>query len=62
MIVADDDIGSLLPEIVPLAAAAAISPVLFLLILTTLTGPRPIQVVLALGFGTWLLIKGIQGL
>jgi threonine/homoserine/homoserine lactone efflux protein len=34
--------GELLAEIVPLAAAAAISPVVFLVQLTTLTGPRPI--------------------
>jgi threonine/homoserine/homoserine lactone efflux protein len=35
--------GELLGEIVPLAAAAAISPVVFLVQLTTLTGPRPIS-------------------
>jgi Sap, sulfolipid-1-addressing protein len=34
--------SSLLAQIVPLALAAAISPVLFLLQLNTLTGPRPI--------------------
>jgi cytochrome c biogenesis protein CcdA len=34
--------SSLLSEIVPLALGAAISPVIFLLQLTTLTGPRPI--------------------
>jgi threonine/homoserine/homoserine lactone efflux protein len=34
--------GELLGEVVPLAAAAAISPVVFLVQLTTLTGPRPI--------------------
>jgi cytochrome c biogenesis protein CcdA len=34
--------GALLSEIVPLALGAAISPVIFLLQLTTLTGPRPI--------------------
>lgn len=35
--------SSLLAETVPLALAAAISPVLFLLQLNTLTGPRPIS-------------------
>lgn len=35
-------IGDLLAEVVPLALAAAISPVIFLLQLTTLTGPRPV--------------------
>jgi threonine/homoserine/homoserine lactone efflux protein len=35
--------GDLLGEIVPLAAAAAISPVVFLVQLTTLTGPRPLS-------------------
>jgi threonine/homoserine/homoserine lactone efflux protein len=34
--------SSLLAEVVPLALAAAISPVIFLLQLNTLTGPRPI--------------------
>jgi hypothetical protein len=34
--------SSLLAEVVPLALAAAISPVVFLLQLNTLTGPRPI--------------------
>jgi threonine/homoserine/homoserine lactone efflux protein len=34
--------SELLGQVVPLAAAAAISPVVFLLQLTTLTGPRPI--------------------
>jgi cytochrome c biogenesis protein CcdA len=34
--------STLLVEIVPLALGAAISPVIFLLQLTTLTGPRPI--------------------
>jgi cytochrome c biogenesis protein CcdA len=34
--------STLLSEIVPLALGAAISPVIFLLQLTTLTGPRPI--------------------
>src|SRR5262245_49160112 len=34
--------GELLGEIIPLAAAAAISPVVFLVQLSTLTGPRPI--------------------
>jgi small neutral amino acid transporter SnatA (MarC family) len=35
--------STLLSEIVPLALGAAISPVIFLLQLTTLTGPRPIE-------------------
>jgi threonine/homoserine/homoserine lactone efflux protein len=35
-------VGKLLAETLPLALAAAISPVLFLLQLTTLTGPRPV--------------------
>jgi hypothetical protein len=35
--------GSLLGEVVPLALAAAISPVVFLLQLNTLTGPRPLS-------------------
>jgi threonine/homoserine/homoserine lactone efflux protein len=34
--------SSLLGQVIPLALAAAISPVIFLLQLTTLTGPRPI--------------------
>jgi threonine/homoserine/homoserine lactone efflux protein len=34
--------GDLLAQVVPLALAAAISPVIFLLQLTTLTGPRPV--------------------
>jgi Sap, sulfolipid-1-addressing protein len=34
--------SDLLEQVVPLAAAAAISPVVFLVQLTTLTGPRPI--------------------
>jgi threonine/homoserine/homoserine lactone efflux protein len=34
--------GGLLSEVVPLALGAAISPVIFLLQVTTLTGPRPI--------------------
>jgi hypothetical protein len=35
--------GDLLAEVVPLAAGAAISPVVFLVQLTTLTGPRPLS-------------------
>jgi threonine/homoserine/homoserine lactone efflux protein len=35
-------VGTLLGETLPLALAAAISPVLFLLQLNTLTGPRPV--------------------
>jgi hypothetical protein len=34
--------SSLLAEVIPLALGAAISPVIFLMQLTTLTGPRPI--------------------
>ncbi len=34
--------SDLLGDVVPLALAAAISPVVFLVQLTTLTGPRPI--------------------
>lgn len=43
--------GQLLAQTIPLALGAAISPVLFLLQLTTLTGPRPVArgAVLALG-------------
>jgi hypothetical protein len=43
--------GRLLAETIPLALGAAISPVLFLLQLTTLTGPRPVVrgAMLALG-------------
>jgi hypothetical protein len=43
--------GKLLAQTVPLALGAAISPVLFLLQLTTLTGPRPIGRGLALAAG-----------
>jgi hypothetical protein len=43
--------SSLLAEIVPLAFAAAISPVVFLLQLNTLTGPRPIACGAALTAG-----------
>jgi hypothetical protein len=34
--------GALLSQVIPLALGAAISPVLFLLTLTTLTGERPL--------------------
>jgi hypothetical protein len=61
MIVADDTLGELLPEIVPLAAAAAISPVLFLLMLTTLTGPRPITRGTAVFLGV-LIAVGLRAL
>jgi Sap, sulfolipid-1-addressing protein len=43
--------STLLVEIVPLALGAAISPVIFLLQLTTLTGPRPIARASALTAG-----------
>ena len=43
--------STLLSEIVPLALGAAISPVIFLLQLTTLTGPRPIARASALTAG-----------
>jgi hypothetical protein len=42
MIAPDERMSALLAEIVPLALGAAISPVIFLLQLTTLTGPRAI--------------------
>jgi Sap, sulfolipid-1-addressing protein len=44
-------VGDLLEQIVPLAAAAAISPVVFIVQLTTLTGPRPLSRGLALLIG-----------
>jgi threonine/homoserine/homoserine lactone efflux protein len=44
--------SDLLGEVVPLAAAAAISPVIFLLQLSTLTGPRPIARGAAVTAGT----------
>jgi threonine/homoserine/homoserine lactone efflux protein len=43
--------GTLLSQVVPLALGAAISPVLFLLTLTTLTGERPLARGLALTAG-----------
>jgi hypothetical protein len=43
--------SSLLSEVIPLALGAAISPVLFLLQLDALTGPRPITRGLALTAG-----------
>lgn len=48
--------SSLLEEIVPLALAAAISPVVFLLQLNTLTGPRPIARGTALTAGAALVL------
>lgn len=48
--------SSLLGEIVPLAFAAAISPVVFLLQLNTLTGPRPIARGTALTAGAALVL------
>jgi hypothetical protein len=43
--------SALLAQIVPLALGAAISPVIFLLQLTTLTGPRPLARGSALAVG-----------
>jgi hypothetical protein len=48
--------GDLLAQIVPLALAAAISPVVFLLQLNTLTGPRPLTRGLALTAGAALVL------
>jgi threonine/homoserine/homoserine lactone efflux protein len=44
-------VGTLLSQVIPLALGAAISPVLFLLTLTTLTGARPLVRGLALTAG-----------
>jgi threonine/homoserine/homoserine lactone efflux protein len=44
-------VGTLFAETMPLALAAAISPVLFLLQLTILTGPRPLARGMALAVG-----------
>jgi hypothetical protein len=44
-------VGTLLAETLPLALGAAVSPVLFLLQLTTMTGPRPIARGAALALG-----------
>ena len=48
--------SDLLREVVPLALAAAISPVVFLLQLNALTGPRPIARGAALTFGAALVL------
>jgi threonine/homoserine/homoserine lactone efflux protein len=48
--------GELLGEVVPLAAGAAISPVVFLVQLTTLTGPRPISRGTALFLGAAIVL------
>jgi len=66
MIVADDSIGSQVLAWVPLVLAAMI-PAAKERLLPAIGGwmtrnDRWIQVVLGLGFGIWLLIKGIQGL
>jgi Sap, sulfolipid-1-addressing protein len=55
--------STLLVEIVPLALGAAISPVIFLLQLTTLTGPRPIArgSVLAAGAAAALIVVSTIG-
>jgi Sap, sulfolipid-1-addressing protein len=55
--------STLLLEIVPLALGAAISPVIFLLQLTTLTGPRPIArgSVLAAGAAAALIVVSTIG-
>jgi threonine/homoserine/homoserine lactone efflux protein len=44
-------VGTLLAETLPLALGAAVSPVLFLLQLTTMTGPRPLARGTALALG-----------
>ena len=65
--------SSLLREVIPLALGAAISPVIFLLHLNTLTGERPIARGAALTAGaaapkpkrprpTRNLVKGVNGL
>jgi cytochrome c biogenesis protein CcdA len=55
--------STLLAEIVPLALAAAISPVIFLLQLNTLTGPRPIArgLVLTAGAAIMLIVLSAIG-
>ena len=55
--------NSLLPQIVPLALAAAISPVLFLLQVNTLTGARPIArgSALTAGAGVVLIVLSTIG-
>jgi threonine/homoserine/homoserine lactone efflux protein len=55
--------GELLAEVVPLAAAAAISPVVFLVQLTTLTGPRPLSrgTALLLGAAVVLIVLSTIG-
>jgi hypothetical protein len=55
--------GALLAQIVPLALGAAISPVIFLLQLTTLTGPRPLArgSALAVGAATALIVVSTIG-
>ena len=58
----DPPISSLLAETVPLASAAAISPVLFLLQLNTLTGPRPIARGTALVVGAAIVLIIVSSL
>jgi Sap, sulfolipid-1-addressing protein len=55
--------SALLAQIVPLALGAAISPVVFLLQLTTLTGPRPLArgSALAVGAATELIVVSTIG-
>jgi len=55
-------VGRLLAETIPLALGAAISPVLFLLQLTTLTGPRPVARGSALLLGAALPLAAIGAL
>jgi Sap, sulfolipid-1-addressing protein len=56
-------VGTLLAETLPLALGAAVSPVLFLLQLTTMTGPRPLArgTALALGAAVPLAIMSAVG-
>ena len=62
--------SSLLREVIPLALAAAISPVIFLLQLNTLTGQRPIArgaaltagAAINIGFGALLMAVGLRAL
>ena len=54
--------NSVLSQTIPLALAAAISPVLFLLQLNTLTGPRPIARGTALTAGAAVVLIGVSSL
>ena len=55
-------VSSLLTEIVPLALASAISPVLFLLQVNTLTGARPFARGAALTAGAAIVLIGVSSL